>query len=79
MVPEFLGAAHITQTVATGDDFFQFEERGATHTGCLLATIDEEMGKIGPYFILALGSGPATAFGLAFVWPDFRSQRHPPW
>ena len=35
--------------------------------------------KIGPYFILALDGGPATAFGLGFVWPDFRSQRHPPW
>jgi hypothetical protein len=34
--------------------------------------------EIGPYFILALDSGPATAFGLGFVWPDFRSQRHPP-
>jgi len=74
-----------------------------THTGCLLTTIDNEIGKIGPgpkgcgensrgpqrwvfiagveigpYFILALDSGPATAFGLGFVWPDFRSQRHPP-
>jgi hypothetical protein len=34
--------------------------------------------KIRPYFILALDGGPATAFGLGFVWPDFRSQRHPP-
>jgi hypothetical protein len=34
-------------------------------------------GKIGPYFILALDSGPATAFGLGFVWPDFPSQRRP--
>ena len=31
--------------------------------------------KIQPYFILALGGGPATAFGLGFVWPDFPSQR----
>jgi hypothetical protein len=30
--------------------------------------------KIGPYFILALDSGAATAFGLGFVWPDFLSQ-----
>ncbi len=54
-----------------------------THTGCLLATIDAEIGKIGParrvtskigpYFILALDGGPATAFGLGFVYPDFRS------
>ena len=59
-----------------------------THTGCLLATIDDEMGKIGPgpkgcgenrpHFILALDGGPATAFRLGFVWPNFRSQRHPP-
>src|SRR6266852_9760705 len=48
--------------------------------------------KIGPYVILALDGGPATAFGLGFVshptdedlsvgtpvWPNFRSQRHPP-
>ena len=49
-----------------------------THTGCLLATSDNEIGKIGPgpegvavkirpYFILALGGGPATAVGLGFV------------
>jgi hypothetical protein len=46
-------------------------------TGCLLATSDNEIGKIGParrvaekigsYFILALDGGPATAFGLGFV------------
>ena len=53
-----------------------------THTGCLLATSDNEIGKIGPgpegvavkirpYFILALGGGPATAVGLGSVWPDF--------
>jgi ribonuclease HII len=34
--------------------------------------------KIGPYFIVGLDGGPATAFGLRFVWPDFLSQRHPP-
>ena len=34
--------------------------------------------KIRPYFILALDGGPATAFGLGFVWSDFRSQRRPP-
>ncbi|MGD0738272.1 MAG: hypothetical protein ABR957_01665 [Terracidiphilus sp.] len=34
--------------------------------------------QIGPYFILALDGGPATAFGLGFVWPDFRPQRCPP-
>jgi hypothetical protein len=33
--------------------------------------------QIGPYFILALDGGPATAFGLGFVWPNFRSQRCP--
>jgi hypothetical protein len=45
-----------------------------THTGCLLATSGNEIGKIGParrvaakilpYFILALDGGPATAFAL---------------
>jgi hypothetical protein len=33
---------------ATGANFSQFEKRGVTHTGCLLATSDGEMGKIGP-------------------------------
>jgi hypothetical protein len=33
--------------------------------------------KIGPYFILALDGGPATAFGLGFVWPNFLAQRCP--
>ena len=59
-----------------------------TDTGCILATMDEELGKFGPslraaakirpYFILALDGGPATIFGLGFVWPNFRGQRHPP-
>jgi hypothetical protein len=31
--------------------------------------------KIRPYFLLALDGGPATAFGLGFVRPDFHSQR----
>jgi hypothetical protein len=26
---------------------------------------------MGPYFILVLDSGPATTFGLGFVWPPF--------
>jgi hypothetical protein len=34
--------------------------------------------EIRPYFIHALDGGPATAFGLGFVWPGFRPQRHPP-
>jgi hypothetical protein len=33
---------------ATGADSPQFEERGETDTGCILATSDEEMGKTGP-------------------------------
>jgi hypothetical protein len=33
---------------ALGAHFCQFEERGATHTGCLRATRDEEMRKMGP-------------------------------
>jgi hypothetical protein len=49
-----------------------------TDTGCIRATMDEELGKIGlslraaakirPYFILALDGGPATAFGLGFIY-----------
>ncbi len=31
--------------------------------------------KIRPYFVVVLEGGPATAFGLRRVWPDFRSQR----
>ena len=34
--------------------------------------------KIRPYFVVVLDGGPATAFGLRRVWPDFRSQRCPP-
>jgi hypothetical protein len=33
--------------------------------------------KIGRYFVVVLGSGPATAVVLRLVWPDFLSQRHP--
>jgi hypothetical protein len=33
--------------------------------------------EIRPYFILALDGGPAAAFGLGFIWQDFRWQRHP--
>ena len=59
-----------------------------THTGCLPATIDDEIGTIGParriaakarrYFILAFDGGLATAFSRGFVWSGFLSQRHPP-
>jgi len=66
------------RTAAPGASFSQFEERGETDTGCILATSDEEWGKpapalrvaaqIRPYFILALGGGPTTAFGLGFVF-----------
>jgi hypothetical protein len=34
--------------------------------------------KIRPYFIVGLEGGPATVFGLRFVWPDFSSQRCAP-
>ena len=34
--------------------------------------------KIGPYVVLALDGGPATAFGLGLVWTDFRPQRCTP-
>jgi hypothetical protein len=47
--------------------------------------------KIGLYFLVILGGGPATAFGFRLIspltnedlsvgprlWPDFRLQRHP--
>ena len=49
-------------------------EKGETHTGCLLATSDNDIGKTGPvppgcgengsYFILAPNGGPLTALGL---------------
>ena len=35
--------------------------------------------KIGPYFVVALDLGVAKAFGLRLVWPDFLSQRCPPY
>ena len=38
--------------VATGGDFFEFQERGVTHTGCLPATSENEIGKIGTDFPL---------------------------
>lgn len=71
-----------------GADFSQFEERGATDTGRILATNDEEIRKPAPSlrvaakiracFVVALGSGAATAFGLRLACPDFRTQRlHP--
>ncbi|MGB9230128.1 MAG: hypothetical protein WCC24_10345, partial [Terracidiphilus sp.] len=53
-------------------------ERRATQKWGKLAPARTVAAKIRPYFILALGGGPATAFGLGFVWPDFPSQRHPP-
>jgi hypothetical protein len=43
-----LGCIDIYEWAATGAIFSQVEERGATHTGCLLATSDEEMRKNGP-------------------------------
>jgi hypothetical protein len=33
--------------------------------------------QIGPYFVVILDCGPATAFGFRLVWPDFRPQRRP--
>ena len=92
-----LGRIDIFWHGSDGSHFFSGRE--ATDTGRILATSDEELGKIGPvpsgcgenrgpqrqvfvagveirpYFILALGGGPATDCGLGFVWPDFRWQR----
>jgi len=76
----------ILRAIATGADFFEFSERGVNCSRLLerrATTKSEKLApslrvaeKNGPYFILALDSGPATAFGLGFVWPDFRSQRY---
>jgi hypothetical protein len=33
---------------ATEASFFEFQKRGATYTGCLLATNDDEIGKTRP-------------------------------
>ena len=81
--------------------FPEFEERGVTNMEYLRATSDDEMRKIGPalrvvaqigpYLVVILDGGPATAFGFRLVstprtktrpwgprfWPDFRPQRHP--
>ncbi len=43
-----LGCIDIYERAATGAIFSQIKERGATHTGRLLATIDTEMRKNGP-------------------------------
>jgi hypothetical protein len=48
MLIQILGRIDIFWRDSDGSIFSQFEERGATHTGCLLATIDEEMGENGP-------------------------------
>jgi hypothetical protein len=45
---ESLGCIDIYGWAATGAIFFQIKKRGVTHTGCLLATSDDEMGKNGP-------------------------------
>jgi hypothetical protein len=53
--------------VTLGANFYEVKERGATDTGCLLATSDAEIGKIGPspsgfgenpaYFVIGLDLG----------------------
>jgi hypothetical protein len=43
-----LGPVNTTGMAATGANFSQVEARGATHTGCLPATSDKEMRKMGP-------------------------------
>ena len=53
-----LGPVHTIRAVAPGAKFFEFKERGVTHTGCLLATIDAEIGKI-----VAGASGWKRAWG----------------
>jgi hypothetical protein len=39
-----------------------------------LAPARRVAGKIASYFILVLDGGPATDFGLGFVWHDFPAQ-----
>ena len=43
-----LGCIDIQRRVTLGVNFCEVKERGATDTGCLLATSDTEIGKIGP-------------------------------
>ena len=52
-------------------------KRGATPKWGKLAPSLRVAAQIGPYCVLALGGGVATALGLGLVWPGFRSQRHP--
>ena len=69
-----LGPVNTTRTVATGANFFEFQERGAHCSQLLKRRATTESGKlapslrvaaqIGPYFVLALDGGVATAFGL---------------
>src|SRR5450631_891123 len=78
---------HATGMAATGAGFSQFKEQGANCNELLERRATTNWGKparslrvaekIRPDFILVLDGGPATAFGLGFVRPDFRSQRHP--
>jgi hypothetical protein len=65
---------------ATGAIFSRIEERGATATGCTLATMDEEPGKNGPVpkgcnrirpgFVPGPAREPLHPFGIRFLWPD---------
>src|SRR5712672_1495295 len=71
-----IGPVHTTQAVATGANFWQFEERGVTHTGCLLTTIDEEMGKIGPV-PSGCGENPPILRCRPRIW-NHQSLRTPP-
>ena len=53
-----------------------FERRVTTKWGKLAPPL-RVAAQIGPDFIVILDCGPATAFGLRLVWPDFRPQRRP--
>jgi len=70
------------------EPFFSVRGRGATHTGCLLATIDEEMRENGPSLRVAVKipailhcrpeGGPAHSLRPPLVWAGFSSQRCAP-
>src|ERR1035438_7805826 len=59
---KLLGPVNTTGVVSTGDNFCEFKERGVMHTGCLLATSDDEIGKLARPFRAGGKSGPTSFF-----------------
>jgi len=60
-----LGLLTLLGRAAPGADFFEFKERRATDTGCLLARSNAEIGKIGPGRRVAVKIGPYFVVVLA--------------